>query len=82
MLIQIRIYIRIYLILVGCCRCILAIRIYLILVGCCRCMLDVVIGRTAPLRVENNTIDIRITIPSIADHLVLLFDDLSKFELL
>ena len=36
------------------------IRIYLILVGCCRCMLDVVIGRTAPLRVENNAIVIRV----------------------
>ena len=31
-------------------------RIYLILVGCSRCMLDVVVGRAAPLRVKNNAI--------------------------
>ena len=29
---------------------------YLIFLGCCRCMLDVVIGRAAPLRVVNNAI--------------------------
>ena len=34
----------------------------MILVGCCRCMLDVVIGRTAPLRVENNAIVILLSL--------------------